>query len=208
MILIGQYDSSFVRRVAIALRLYGIAFEHRPWSVFGDADRLQALNPLIRVPTLVLDNGDVLIESHAIIDYIDALAPDGRTLFPAKEPARHQAMKIASMATGLADKAVSLFYVERLHDNPSKVFVDRWRSQIQAALAALEAECALKPDEYFFGNRPGHADIAVACALRHVSESLPALVSLAHYPALMAHCGKLEALPVFQEIQQPFIAPT
>jgi glutathione S-transferase-like protein len=40
MILIGQYDSPFVRRVAIALRLYGLAFQHRPWSTFGDADKI------------------------------------------------------------------------------------------------------------------------------------------------------------------------
>ena len=59
MILIGQYDSPFVRRVGIALRLYGMAFEHRPWSVFGDADKIRVLNPLVRVPTLVLEDGEV-----------------------------------------------------------------------------------------------------------------------------------------------------
>ena len=54
MILIGQFDSPFVRRVAITMRLYGIVFEHRPWSTFGDAERIAAYNPLRRVPTLVL----------------------------------------------------------------------------------------------------------------------------------------------------------
>ena len=71
MILIGQYDSPFVRRVGIALTLYGIPFEHRPWSAFGDADKIRPYNPLTRVPTLVLDNGEVLIHSAAILDYID-----------------------------------------------------------------------------------------------------------------------------------------
>ena len=52
MILIGQYDSPFVRRVAIALRLYGIAFEHRPWSTFGDAEKIAPYNPLRRVPMM------------------------------------------------------------------------------------------------------------------------------------------------------------
>lgn len=60
MFLIGQYHSPFVRRVAIALRLYGLSFEHRPWSAFGDADRIAPFNPLRRVPTLVLDGGEVL----------------------------------------------------------------------------------------------------------------------------------------------------
>lgn len=66
MILIGQYDSPFVRRVAIALHLYGIGYEHRRWSTFGDADRIAAFNPLRRVPTLVLDNGEALLESGAV----------------------------------------------------------------------------------------------------------------------------------------------
>ena len=75
MILIGQYDSPFVRRVGIALTLYGLPFEHRPWSTFGDAEKIRPYNPLIRVPTLVLDDGEVLIESHIILDYLDSLVP-------------------------------------------------------------------------------------------------------------------------------------
>ena len=62
MFLIGQYDSPFVRRVAIALRLYDLPFEHRPWSTFGDADKIAPYNPLRRVPTLVLDSGEALID--------------------------------------------------------------------------------------------------------------------------------------------------
>src|SRR6187397_2145144 len=73
MILIGQYDSPFVRRVALALRFYGLPFEQRPWSTFGDADKLAAFNPLRRVPTLLLDGGEVLIESTAMLDYLDEL---------------------------------------------------------------------------------------------------------------------------------------
>ena len=47
MILIGQYDSPFVRRVGIALRLYGLAFQHRPWSAFGNADLIAPFNPAV-----------------------------------------------------------------------------------------------------------------------------------------------------------------
>lgn len=74
MILIGQYDSPFVRRVGIALTLYELPFEHRPWSTFGDADKIRRYNPLTRVPTLVLDNGEVLIESHAMLPRSASLA--------------------------------------------------------------------------------------------------------------------------------------
>ena len=88
MILIGQYDSPFVRRVAIAMRLYGLAFEHRPWSTFGDADKIAPYNPLRRVPTLVLDDGEVLIESAAMLDYLDELVGPERAMIAANGPAR------------------------------------------------------------------------------------------------------------------------
>src|SRR5262249_43918664 len=129
MILIGQYDSPFVRRVGIAMTLYGIAFEHRPWSTFGDADRIRPYNPLTRVPTLVLDSGEALIESHLMLDYLDSLVPAERRMFPVAEPARRRALKVAALATGMADKSVSLFYERRLHSEASDVWVGRCRAQ-------------------------------------------------------------------------------
>ena len=110
MILIGQYDSPFVRRVAIALRLYGLAFEHRPWSTFGDGDRIAPYNPLRRVPTLVCEDGEALIESTVILDYLDELAGPEKAMIAARGPERRHALKICALAMGLADKAVSLLY--------------------------------------------------------------------------------------------------
>jgi len=208
MILIGQYDSPFVRRVGIALTHYGLPFTHKPWSTFGDADKIRPYNPLTRVPTLVLDNGEVLIESHAILDYLDSLVPEDRAMYPAREPARHQALKIASLATGVGDKAVSLFYEKRLHKEVSDVWVNRCRAQITAVLTALEADRANRTGDYWFGSRIGHADIAVAAVLRFVAEAHPGLISMKGFPALSAHAAKLEALPVFQEIIQAFIPPS
>ncbi len=207
MNLIGQYDSSFVRRVGIALTLYGLPFEHRPWSVFSDVEKIRPINPLVRVPVLLLDDGDVLVESHAMLDHLDSLVPAGHAMFPQTEPARHQALKIAALATGLADKAVGLFYEMRLHDTASDIFVERWRGQILGSLAALEADRASRTGDYWFGDHIGHADIAVACALRHAGEAHPGLVTLSGHPALAAHAARLEALPVFQEVSQPFVPP-
>ena len=207
MILIGQYDSPFVRRVAIALRLYELSFEHRPWSTFGDADKIRPYNPLTRVPTLVLDDGEVLIESHSILDYLDSLVPAGRRMFPVAEPARHQALKITALATGTAEKAVSLFYEKVLHKEASEVWTTRCRTQISAALAALEAGRAAQKTDYWFGDRIGHADIAVAAALRFIGDAHAGLVPMAEFPALAAHAARLEALPVFRTISQPFIPP-
>ena len=208
MILIGQYDSPFVRRVGIALRLYGLPFEHRPWSVFRDAEKIGRYNPLMRVPTLALDDGAVLIETHCILDHLDGLVPADRAMFPATGPARREVQKVAALASGLADKAVSLFYEQRLHGAVSDVWVARCRAQIGAVLAALEADLAARPGDYWFGGRIGHADIAVASGLRFAAEAHPQLVPPGQYPALSAHAARLEALPVFGEISQPFIPPT
>ena len=207
MILIGQYDSPFVRRVGIAMTLYGIAFEHRPWSAFGDADEIRPYNPLTRVPTLVLDNGEVLIESHMILDYLDSLVSTDMRLFPASEPTRHQALKVAALAIGLGDKIVSLFYEGRLHDKVSDLWVGRCRKQIATVLAVLEADRAARSSAWWFGDDFGHADIAVAVMLRFLGDAHPGLVSLADFPKLEAHAARMEALSVFQEISQPFIAP-
>jgi glutathione S-transferase len=97
MILIGQYDSPFVRRVAIALRLYAMPFEHRPWSTFGDADKIAPFNPLRRVPTLVLDDGETLLESGAILDHLDEMAGPERSLIAARGGA---ATRVAGLRPG------------------------------------------------------------------------------------------------------------
>ncbi len=207
MILIGQYDSSFVRRVGIALKLYGLPFEQRPWSVFSDKHKIRPLNPLTRVPTLVLDDDDVLFDSHLIITHLETLVPPERTLWPAEEPDRHRALKVVGLATGLADKGVSLFYEQKLHKEVSPLWVERCRAQIAGALSMLEEDRAERQTDFWFGDSIGHADIAVACAIRHTREALPDVVAMQDYPNLYAHCDRLEELPVFREISQPFIAP-
>ena len=81
-------------RTAIALRLYGLSFEHRPWSTFGDADKIAPSNPLRRVPTLVLDSGEALIESFAILDYLDELVGPEKAMIPPRGEARRRQLRI------------------------------------------------------------------------------------------------------------------
>jgi glutathione S-transferase len=208
MILIGQYDSPFVRRVAIALRLYGLAFDHRPWSTFGDADKIAPFNPLRRVPTLVFEDGEVLIESGAILDYLDEVIGPSRAMIAEAGAERRHALKICALATGLGDKAVSLVYERVLRNDRSKLWVERCESQIGGVLDVLEAERAAIPAPYWFGNRIGHADIAVACVLRFTTEAHPHLLPVARYPALIAHAARCESLPAFKEIVQPLSPPS
>lgn len=205
MFLIGQYDSPFVRRVGIALRLYDIPFEQKPWSTFSDADKIAPFNPLRRVPTLVLDSGEVLIESAAILDYLDEEVGEERALIAAHGPERRRALKVAALGTGLADKAVILFYEGVLHQEKSDVWVARCKAQIADVLQVLEQDRASRMTSWWFGETIGHADIAVACALRFLREVHPHLFG--DHPALLAHAERCEALPVFAEISQAFSPP-
>lgn len=204
MILIGQYNSPFVRRAGIALELYGMAFEHRPWSVFGDAEKIRPFNPLVRVPTFICDDGTALVDSATILDYLDNRMPADARLSPVSEPERHQGLRIAALGMGLAEKAVSLFYEKRLHETVSDVWAERCRGQVLGTLGALEADRERRPTPYWQGERISHADIAVAVALRFADDAHPGLIDWPASPALKAHCDRCEALPVFRQISQPF----
>lgn len=203
MILIGQFDSPFVRRVAIALNLYGLAYEHRPWSVFGDAAAIAAYNPLRRVPTLVLGDGTALLESAAILDWLDEQAGPDKALIAESGTARRDALRICALATGLADKAVSLVYERVIHERSTTSWLERCHAQVGGVLDVLEADRAARP-VWWFGDTLGHADIAVGCVLRFVREAHPDVFDKARWPALAAHADACEALPVFQAVVQPF----
>lgn len=207
MILIGQFDSPFARRVGIALELYGLEYEHRPWSTFRDADQIVAFNPLRRVPTLVLDDGEVLIESGAILDYLDERVGPAKALIAKSGLERRQALKICALATGLSDKVVSLIYERALHRETSDVWIARCQSQIHSVLDVLESDRSRRTSVYWFGGSIGHADIAVACALRILREAHAELTDDARWPSLAAHWQRCEALPVFQRVRQEFIGP-
>lgn len=208
MRLIGQYDSPFVRRVGVALQWYGIAYEHLPWSVWADADRLSAENPLRRVPTLEFDDGSTVTDSGSILEIIDdqlALregSDSARLLLPRSGPTRWAGLRVAALATGIADKAVSLFYEPLLRTTPSTQWMDRCRVQILETLARLEGERSQIASHFWLGPQLSHADVAIACMLRFTREAHPALGLDQRFPALTSLAAQCEALQPFQQVQQ------
>ena len=208
MILIGQYDSPFVRRVAIALCIYDLAYEHRPWSTFGDAELIARYNPLRRVPTLVLDDGEVLIESAAILDHLDETVGPSKALIADSGAGRRHALRICALATGLGDKAASLIYERVLHREPSQRWIERCENQISGVLDVLEQERAGRTGAFWFGDAIGHADITVACVIRFLREAHPDLFDEERWSGLATHSARCEALPPFREIAQPFLPPS
>jgi len=203
MILIGQYDSPFVRRVAIAAHIHGFAYEHRPWSVWADADRLGEINPARRVPSLILDDGEVLMDSAAILDALDDMAGPDEALAPRSGPERRRCLRLAALSASVAEKAVSLLYETVLHDSPSQVWIDRCRAQIGEVLDLLEKERAAIASTYWMGEGISHADIITACAIRFVREAHGDLFDAARWPCLAALAEHCEALPPFRASVQP-----
>jgi glutathione S-transferase len=160
------------------------------------------------VPTLVLDDGEALIESTIILDYLDDLVGEARAMLPRGGAERRRHLRICALAMGLGDKAVSLLYERVLRkDQQLALWVERCTAQITDVLKVLEAERAKVATPYWLGMRIGHADIAVACVVRFTREAHAPLFEPSRYPALTAHSERCEALPEFREIVQPLIPP-
>jgi glutathione S-transferase len=204
-VLIGQYDSPFVRRVAITLRRYRMPYEHRPWSVWSDADKIAAYNPLRRVPTLILDDGSVLVESYVILDALDDLVGPERALLPRSGAVRREGLRIAALSSGFADKAVSLLYEPLLRSAPSAPWMDRCRQQIRDTLTHLESDRARRGSRYWLGDDLTHADVAFACALRFTREAHPDVIDATRVPALTDAAARCEELEEFRTIFQPLV---
>jgi glutathione S-transferase len=208
MILYGMYDSPFVRRVAVTMRLYGMAYEHRPWSVGRDQRALRDVNPLGRVPALVLDSGETLIESSAILDWLDEQAGPGRALLPARGIERRDVLQLIAIALGAVEKGLQIVmeYVFRPADKRHAPWLTRCREQIDSALAVLEKRCAqVGAEPWLLGATLSQADITLACVHTYLREATG--IDFTPYPALTRCAERALALPVMREIYLPFDAP-
>jgi glutathione S-transferase len=198
MQLIGMLDSPYVRRVAISLKLMGLPFEHRPVSVFRHVDEFRGINPVVKAPTLVCDDGVVLMDSTLILDYLEGLVPAERRLMPLAGEARREALRLVGLALAACDKSVSLIY-EREQRPPEKrhePWYERSLGQTLAAFAALE-DAAGRANPWLQGDGPNAADVATAVAWRFSQYYHPELVPAWKHPALARYSTQAEALPAF-----------
>ena len=205
-----MFDSPFVRRVAVSMKLLRIDFEHRNWSVGKDFERIRHFNPLGRVPTLVLEDGSVLIESAAILDYLDERAGADKALLPATGSARRAALQIMAIAGGAAEKAVLQVYetVFRPADKRHEPWIARCRLQMNAALDELEKRAAaVARGAWWVGERMTQADITMACIFTFLDEVMDLSGGGAPYTELRAMCARCEAMPEFQAFRLPFNRP-
>lgn len=197
MQLIGMLDSPYVRRVAISLQLLGLRFEHRSLSVFRTFTQFQQINPIVKAPTLVCDDGDVLMDSTLILEYAEALAHP-RSLMPSTLPELQHDLRIIGLALAACEKSVQIIY-ERALRPPEKQhapWVTRVTGQLLAAYGALEEEVARRQLAATSATI-SQAGVSVAVAWLFSQEVLPAVVPVASFPSLAAYSAKAEALHEF-----------
>ncbi|HEY2068149.1 MAG TPA: glutathione S-transferase [Rhizomicrobium sp.] len=195
MILVGQYDSPYTRRVAISLMVLGLPYEHDTRSVFGDFDSMRTINPLGRIPSLVLDDGTVLIDSAAILDWLDESVGPARALLPPSGRARRQALQRIALANGAVDKIGGGANYERLI-RPARYrwpeWIARCTTQGLGALAALEA--LDWPDDAALDQ----ALITTGCALDYIAVTAPEIYAQSPHPRLDRLLATLRRRPEFE----------
>ncbi len=199
MILVGQYDSPYVRRVAVSLRLLGLAYQHDTRSVFGDFDAMRQTNPLGRIPSLVLDDGEVVIDSGAILDWLDESVGPARALLPRSGPERRRALRLVAPATGVIDKVAASTYERIIRPEARRwpEWIARCRTQAEGGLAALAAE-PWPADTPLY-----QPEVTTACTIRYVQMADPGLLAHGRYPTLTSLSERCEALPEFQATYPP-----
>jgi glutathione S-transferase len=190
MLLIGVNRSPYTRRVAITLKAYGLPYEQRDLSGFGNRADVRAANPLGRIPALVLDSGETLVDSAAIIDHLDELVGRDRALTPASGADRRAVLRVAALMMGACDKGLHAAY-ERNHHPPEKVhqpWIDDCMAQMKHALSAVEATIA-PGQPYLLLGRLSQADITAFIAER-LARGLN-VDTEAETPRLRAVCARL-----------------
>lgn len=197
MQLIGMLDSPYVRRVAVALIVAKVPFEHKPISLFRHKDAFAAINPLLKAPTLKTDDGTVLIDSTLILDYLAFVHPAIAALTPSAPFERLRALRVTGLALAVMEKAVQRHYERALR--PAEKFHEPWAArvmgQLEAGLGSLDREL---PQAGWIAGDLGLADIAAACAHTFTAHMIGDVASLAPYPNFAAFAARAEALAPFR----------
>jgi glutathione S-transferase len=190
-------DSPFVRRVAITMRLLGLQYEHNPLSIFRSYDEFRQLNPLVKVPSLICDDGEILVDSTLIIDYLETIT--GKSLMPEEAALRRVALQRTGAALVAMEKVAQRIY--ELKVRPPEFQYEPWlqrlNEQLASAIDAMEVAVSGVESGWMFGDEIGQADVSTAVAWRFVNYAAPAIAEVTARPALMSFSARAEKLPEF-----------
>jgi glutathione S-transferase len=196
--LIGMLDSPYVRRVAISLQLLGLHFEHRSISVFRTFEQFRQINPVVKAPSLVCDDGEVLMDSTLIIEFAEALVSGRRSLMPNSLAERQHALRQIGLALAACEKSVSIVYERNLRP-PEKLhepWVSRVTGQLLSAYQLLETELSSRPP-VVTSAAINQAGVSIAVAWHFTQQMIPDVVAASKFPILQAFSATAERLPEF-----------
>jgi glutathione S-transferase len=191
-------DSPYVRRVAISLKLLGISFEHQALSVFRNMDEFWLINPLIKAPSLVCDDGTVLMDSSLILDYVERYGTSGQSLMPTERTPYRQALRLIGIALVACEKTVQIVYERTLRppEKQHQPWVERVQQQLQEAYTLLDTAVE-QGHPWLMGDRPLQPDVTIAVAWTFTQFVIPDVVDPASYPGLSKFSAQAEALSEF-----------
>jgi glutathione S-transferase len=205
MRLIGMLDSPYVRRVAIALYHLAIPFDYSPLSVFRNMDEFSQINPLIKAPTLLCDNGEVLMDSTLILAYLDKLSehrdlPNPQPLMPRSMDDYQRSLRLIGLGLNASDKTVQIVYERELRpaEKQHQPWQDRIQAQLRTAYDLLEPYAAQRSSDWLVGNQLTQADITVCVAWQFTQFTVADVIACDRYPALSSLSQKAEALAPFK----------
>jgi glutathione S-transferase len=189
--------SPYTRKVRAIIIEKGLSdrFEHVRTNVWSDPAEFFKINPLGKIPAIVLDDGQPLYDSIAICAYLDA-HPDGKgaPLYPASGDARWTVMRAEALADGILDGAVGMVVETRKPENERSPFmVARWETQIGRALDRMTPELAGLPDGFTMGH------LAFACALGYLDFRHPHIAWREARPELTAWFDAVSPRPCLAE---------
>ena len=207
MRLVGILLSPYVRRVAVSLNVLKLPYELDEVFVFGEPEVVRRHTPLVRIPAMVHDDGENLVESGAILDEIDHMVASDRRLIPNDGRARRRVLQTAAIALGAAEKAQWAFYEDRVKP-PEKVhmpWIEHNDKQVLGGFEHLNVAAAKVDGHGWIAGTPdiNQADVTTTVAYTFANLARPHLKMTERFPDLSRFCERCENLPAFLNAPLP-----
>lgn len=180
------------------MRLLGIPYEHKPYTTWRNLEAVRAVNPVGRVPALILPDGESLFDSTAILDYLDQRVGPQSALIPSAEPERRQVLRIVACALGALEKVVAALYEVTMH--PSEKVHPPWLEHNESqALSGLGWLAQIAPAPWLAGDKLTQADITTVVTYDFTRLVNPSLIPDGRFPRLDVLAKRCSGIPAFLE---------
>ena len=197
MKLIGLLDSPYVRRVAISLELYGIECELEKLSTFGSCTAFSRINPVLKAPTMLLDDGTRLMDSTLILNYFETLAAKEKKLLPVRPHDLAEDLQLLGLILAACEKTVQYVYEQRLRpaEKQHQPWIDRITGQLLAACQEWNAQLKKRRT----AERPDQIAVTGGVVWRFIQLHRPDVVIAGDFDHIRALAEETGSHPAFKK---------